>query len=155
MAVSVPRPPLSAARSAAGGRSPPLGPRSGQGGVNQWIDERILPISGFKLTKVARIQMSQRLADRLDLASKVDRSPGYLHELMAEGERQAGAFLRDRQDPGARWWEPMFPHRYRERQESQIARRAVEGGRRHHALAVRQWRSGGLDVVGEPSVQRG
>jgi NTE family protein len=91
--------------------------------VNQWIDERILPISGFKLIKVARIQMSRQLADRLDLASKVDRSPGYLHELMADGERQAGAFLRDRRDPGAPWWEPMFPHRYRERQE-----KAATGG---------------------------
>jgi predicted acylesterase/phospholipase RssA len=81
------------------------------------VPPRILPISGFKLIKVARIQMSRQLADRLDLASKVDRSPGYLHELMADGERQAGAFLRDRRDPGAPWWEPMFPHRYRERQE--------------------------------------
>ena len=84
--------------------------------VNQWIDERILPTSGFKLIKVARIQMSQALADRLDLASKVDRSPGYLHKLMADGERQVGGFLQERQDPGAPWWEPMFPHRYRERQ---------------------------------------
>jgi hypothetical protein len=94
--------------------------------VNQWIDERILPMSGFKLIKVARIQMSQELTDRLDLASKVERSPGYLHELMADGERQVDAFLQERQDPGAPGWEPMYPHRYRERQEKTIARAATD-----------------------------
>jgi hypothetical protein len=56
--------------------------------------------------------MSQPLASRLDLASKVDRNPYYLRQLMADGERQVDAFLAEHADPAAPWWESDFPHRY-------------------------------------------
>jgi NTE family protein len=80
--------------------------------VNQWIHQGILPMSEFKTIKVAKIQMSPALAGRLDVASKVDRNPGYLHELMADGDRQTDAFLKDRHNPNSTCWEPTFPHRY-------------------------------------------
>lgn len=81
--------------------------------VNQWIDQEVLDPARFKTIGVARIPISGRLAGSLDLASKVDRDPGYLRRLVADGERQAAAFLADRRDPESSWWEPRFPHRYR------------------------------------------
>lgn len=79
--------------------------------INQWIDEGALG-EGFKMIKVGRIRMSDALGRRLDLASKVDRDPRYLDRLMADGERQAAAFLHDRPDPGASVWDPLYPRRY-------------------------------------------
>jgi hypothetical protein len=59
--------------------------------------------------------MSDAVGERLDLASKVDRDPRYLQALMADGERRAAAFLRDRPDPLAAIWDPLYPHRYQPR----------------------------------------
>ena len=81
--------------------------------INQWVDQGVLPAERFKTIRTARVPLSAALAERLDLASKVDRSPAYLRGLMTDGEQQAEAFLSDRGDPDAIWWDPMFPHRYR------------------------------------------
>ena len=61
--------------------------------INQWIDEDLLPEASFKIIEWAPITMRKDLADRLDLASKVDRDPRFLTELMNDGEKQVDAFL--------------------------------------------------------------
>lgn len=48
--------------------------------------------------------MSPALGGRLDLASKVDRDPVYLNELLADGEAAADAFLSERSDPASEFW---------------------------------------------------
>jgi NTE family protein len=80
--------------------------------INQWIAEGVLSDRDFKPIEVARIQMSKPLAGRLDLASTVDRDPGLLRELMADGDQQVKAFLAERRDLKSEWWEPNLPHRY-------------------------------------------
>ena len=40
--------------------------------------------------------MSPSLGARLDFESKLDRSPELIDELIADGRRQAGRFLRER-----------------------------------------------------------
>lgn len=80
--------------------------------INQWVDEKVLPTPDFKIIRMAQLAMSPSLAGRLDLASKVDRDPGYLHELVADGSARADAFLAERSDPESKFWLPDFPHRY-------------------------------------------
>ena len=64
--------------------------------INQWIDEGILDRADFKPIGIERIPLSAALAEKVGLASKVDRSPAYLQALTAAGERAAAAFLEAR-----------------------------------------------------------
>jgi NTE family protein len=81
--------------------------------INQWVHEKILPQDKFKTIKVGRIHIETPLGSRLDLASKVDRDPRYLKNLMDSGRRQAAAFLDDRDDPNSAIWHPLYPRRYK------------------------------------------
>lgn len=66
--------------------------------VNRWIDEGYFAEEAakkFKKVTVRGIDMSPELSASLDYASKLDRSPAFLHALMEEGERRAVTFLRD------------------------------------------------------------
>ncbi|MCP4372644.1 MAG: patatin-like phospholipase family protein, partial [Deltaproteobacteria bacterium] len=47
----------------------------------------------YKEITVKTIAMSLELSERLDFASKLDRSQSFIKELMADGEKQAEAFL--------------------------------------------------------------
>ncbi|MFN8459695.1 MAG: patatin-like phospholipase family protein [Anaerolineae bacterium] len=47
----------------------------------------------YKPIAVKEISMSPDLSGELDLASKLDRSPAFIKRLMADGEKQAEAFL--------------------------------------------------------------
>jgi NTE family protein len=54
------------------------------------------------------IRMSEPLAESLDYASKLDRSPAHINNLIAEGEQEATAFLNnpnDQQYGPPPWWE--------------------------------------------------
>jgi NTE family protein len=65
--------------------------------VNRWIEEGYFSekvAEKFKKVRVRWIDMSPELSATLDYASKLDRSPTFLHRLMEEGERQAVTFLR-------------------------------------------------------------
>lgn len=77
--------------------------------INQWIDQGVLPAESFKTIDVARVPISQALGDSLDLASKVDRNPAFLRQLMADGEAQVNAFLASRGDPDSPWYERRYP----------------------------------------------
>jgi NTE family protein len=79
--------------------------------INQWVDDGTLPADKFKIIKVGRIQIEKTLAASLDLASKVNRAPGYLRRLMADGEREMRNFLRRRSDPDTDIWE-LYPPGY-------------------------------------------
>jgi NTE family protein len=57
--------------------------------VNEWIDEGHLPESDFRRTEIRRIPMGRTY----HCSTKVDRSPAFIRELMALGERRAAAFL--------------------------------------------------------------
>jgi NTE family protein len=83
--------------------------------VNQWIDDGTLPAERFKPVRVARIEMSPPVKAGLDLASKVDRSPRHLEELITDGRERASAFLERRAGGDDACFEPRFPHRYRGR----------------------------------------
>jgi NTE family protein len=61
----------------------------------------------FKEVRIARISLTSELSVRLDAASKLDRDPGLLKALRADGERQAEAFLR-RRAAGTVDWE-IYP----------------------------------------------
>ena len=80
--------------------------------INQWIDADLLPESSFKMIEWARITIRKSLADRLDLAAKFNRDPGYLAELMNDGEMQVDAFLSARSDRDSAWWPRTFPDDY-------------------------------------------
>jgi len=56
--------------------------------VNQWIDAGHLPETEFARTEVERITMDRRYS----AASKTDRSPDFIDELVTFGEQQAVAF---------------------------------------------------------------
>lgn len=85
--------------------------------INKWIDDKILdehhpdPAKRFKRVEIARIQIGHSLGARLDLASKADRSPGLMRDLLKDGHRQAARFLHDRSTHSGKWWEPSYPHR--------------------------------------------
>ncbi len=64
--------------------------------VNRWIEEGYFAEKAsekFKKVRVRWIDMSPELSATLDYASKLDRSPSFLHQLMEEGKRQAVTFL--------------------------------------------------------------
>jgi NTE family protein len=60
--------------------------------VNAWIDEGHLPESDFTRTEIRRIELGRTY----HCSTKVDRSPGFLDELMKLGEERAAAFLAER-----------------------------------------------------------
>jgi NTE family protein len=60
--------------------------------VNTWIDQGHLPESDFTKTDIYRIEMDREY----HCATKVDRSPSFIDELMEFGEQQATAFLEER-----------------------------------------------------------
>ena len=57
--------------------------------VNEWIDEGYLPREDFARATVRRISMGRAL----NAATKVDRRPAFIRELLSLGERQAERFL--------------------------------------------------------------
>lgn len=61
--------------------------------VNEWLAEGKLVSSSKKPIAVRSITMGDELSASLDYASKLDRDPGFFARLMADGERQAEAFL--------------------------------------------------------------
>lgn len=67
--------------------------------VNQWLDDETFSEAAQKTYKPVTVRQveldEQRLADGRDLrvASKLDRRPGFIEDLMALGERQADEFL--------------------------------------------------------------
>jgi NTE family protein len=74
--------------------------------VNMLVQERALTDQfrarfGFDVAqpiKVRFIRMSKTLLDDLDYPSKLSRQPALISKLIAEGEAQAAAFLRDTED---------------------------------------------------------
>ncbi|WP_254841350.1 patatin-like phospholipase family protein [Natronomonas marina] len=60
--------------------------------VNDWIDAGYLPESEFTKASVHRIEMGEQF----HCSTKADRSPAFIDELLALGERRAEAFLADR-----------------------------------------------------------
>jgi NTE family protein len=58
--------------------------------VNKWVEAGYLPSSKYKHINVRWIEM---LKEDLDLASKLDRSPPFMHYMMSYGEEQARKFL--------------------------------------------------------------
>lgn len=61
--------------------------------VNEWVNAGYLPPNKYKEVAVETIAMSAEISNRLDFASKLDRSQAFIKELMADGEKQAKAFL--------------------------------------------------------------
>jgi NTE family protein len=57
--------------------------------VNEWVDQGHLPDDQYKHTTIRRLQ----LADDLDYASKLDRTPSFIDALIERGEETAGTFL--------------------------------------------------------------
>jgi NTE family protein len=57
--------------------------------VNEWIAKGYLPADRYKPITLRTIALDREL----DVASKLDRTPAFLASLMAEGDRQATAFL--------------------------------------------------------------
>jgi NTE family protein len=62
--------------------------------VNDWVASGTLPADQFTHTEVRRLEMSQRY----DSATKVDRDPAFIDELLERGREQARTFLDDRVD---------------------------------------------------------
>jgi len=60
--------------------------------VNEWVAEGYLPDDEFSTTEIHRIEMGERF----HCSTKVDRDPGFLHELMELGHERAAAFLASR-----------------------------------------------------------
>ena len=66
--------------------------------INQWVQEgaftnEFVEENQVKPIKIRFIPMSHELADSLDYASKLDRDPDALNELIVDGEKQADNFL--------------------------------------------------------------
>jgi NTE family protein len=57
--------------------------------VNDWIREGSLSKEGFSTVEVRRIEMGEQYGH----ATKLDRTPSFIDELMTLGEERAGAFL--------------------------------------------------------------
>lgn len=72
------------------------------------LKEEFLAEYLFTKTKLRIISMSEPLAESLDYASKLDRSPSNINTLIADGEARAEEFLRNPDDekfgPPA-WWQ--------------------------------------------------
>jgi NTE family protein len=61
--------------------------------INLWVREGLLPSTDFRKVRVRRVEISSDLSDRLGLASKLDRSPEFIHSLVVDGRKQAATFL--------------------------------------------------------------
>lgn len=64
--------------------------------VNKWIEENLFRDEHqwqFKPITIRWIQMSEQVSEKLDYASKLDRSPSFIQMLMQDGEKQATHFL--------------------------------------------------------------
>ncbi len=70
--------------------------------VNDWLEHGKLASDDKKQVRIRQIGMSDRLAARLDYASKLNRDPHFIAELMADGEKRAAAFLTDRNEESPR-----------------------------------------------------
>ena len=57
--------------------------------VNDWVEAGKLPAEEFTHTEVRRIEMGQRY----DSATKIDRDPAFIGDLMTNGREAAGEFL--------------------------------------------------------------
>jgi NTE family protein len=67
--------------------------------INELIADELLSEAGkrkYRHVEVRWVRMSASLAAKLDFESKLDRSPELIDELIADGRRQAGRFLRER-----------------------------------------------------------
>ena len=64
--------------------------------VNDWVEKGYLPPDKYKTVTVRTLKMSPEVSEPLDYASKLDRSQGFIAELMAHGGQQAELFLKDR-----------------------------------------------------------
>jgi NTE family protein len=74
--------------------------------IRQLRDEQhqhVEMLPDFKEVRIARITMSPDLSGRLDAASKLDRNPELIRDLVTDGERQADEFLRRRTADHAGW----------------------------------------------------
>jgi NTE family protein len=64
--------------------------------VNRWIEKDYLAegaANKFKPVTVRWIDMSPEISTSLDYASKLNRSPTFIEELISHGEQQAETFL--------------------------------------------------------------
>lgn len=71
--------------------------------VNSWLEMGVLKeelAAQMKPVKIRIIKMSEAVADRLGYASKLTRDADFIDSLLQEGERQAAAFLREREGDG-------------------------------------------------------
>lgn len=59
--------------------------------INDFVSQGYLPDSKYKHVEVRRLRMTREL----DYASKLDRNPSFIHDLINDGEQQAELFLRD------------------------------------------------------------
>jgi len=67
--------------------------------INALIARGLLSEAGmakYRPVKVSTLKMSDRVAAKLDYESKLDRRPGFIDDLIADGRRQAARFLRRR-----------------------------------------------------------
>ena len=64
--------------------------------VNKWVAAGYLPVDRYKPVAVKTIEMSSNLSKELTFASKLNRSREFIETLMADGERQAETFLRQK-----------------------------------------------------------
>lgn len=62
--------------------------------INQWVEEGLLVGDQYKVITIRHLQLSQDL----DLASKMDRDPGFIGALMTQGRATADAFLAQLED---------------------------------------------------------
>ena len=66
--------------------------------VNQWIDRQYFDKTvarQFKKVTIRWFDMSPEIAASLDYASKLNRSPSFIQNLIADGEKQTEAFLQN------------------------------------------------------------
>lgn len=61
--------------------------------VNRWLADGTLVAQDKKPIAVRELTLSRGLSDRLSYASKLNRDPQFIAELIGDGERQADAFL--------------------------------------------------------------
>jgi hypothetical protein len=62
--------------------------------INELIAKGIIGDGKYKPISIRTIGMSEGLLRDLDYLSKIDRKPEFLNRLIADGEEQGAAFLR-------------------------------------------------------------